>query len=82
MPGRGQQPPVVVLPVNFDESRAQRPQQRARYRDIVDESAAAAIALDRAPYDQRLARFDVDAVFGEQRIGDGIALEGRRHAGL
>ncbi len=64
--GRRQQPSVVVLAVNLDQMPRHLPQQRGGGGLVVDEAAAAAIRLDQAAHDQRLAGLDLQAIFFQQ----------------
>ena len=64
---RIEEPPVIMLPVNFDQQRADIAQQRGRTGLVVDKRLAAAIGLNRSPDNERLARVDVDIVIGKQR---------------
>ena len=71
---RVEQAAIVMLAVNLDEQRAELAQQAGRDRLVVDEGAAAAVGLDDAADDERLARLAVQPVLGEQRAApDGPA---------
>src|SRR3546814_10302172 len=67
MPGGREQAAVVVLAVDFDQMAADFAQQRRRTGLVVEEGAAAAIGLQRAADQQRLARLQCDLVIGEER---------------
>jgi hypothetical protein len=74
--GSGEQPAIIVLAVDLDQMRAEFAQQRGRGGGAVDEGTAAAIRLDDAAHDQRLARLDVEAVVGEQRRDRSVRMRG------
>src|SRR3546814_1547672 len=65
MPARIQQAAIVVLAMNFDQICANFPEQRSRAGLIVDKGPTASINPQCAADDQRFARFDVDAIFGQ-----------------
>ena len=66
MAARVEQAAIVMLAVDFDEGRAKLAQQPGRDRLIVDEGAAAAVGLDDAADDERLAGLARQPVFVEQ----------------
>src|SRR3546814_5299182 len=65
MPARIQQAAIVVLAMNFDQICANFPEQRSRAGRIVDKGPTASINPQCTADDQRFARFDVDAIFGQ-----------------
>ena len=66
---RIEQAAIVVLAVNLDQKRAKLALEAGGDRLIVDEGAAAAVGLDDAADDQRLARLPGEAVLVEQGEG-------------
>ena len=64
---RVEQAAIVVLAVDLDRERADVAKQPGGHRRAADESAAAAVALQRAADDQRLAGLDCDPLLAEQR---------------
>ena len=81
--GRGvDQRAVVVLAVDLDQRRAERPQRLHAHRLVVDEGAGAAVGELHAPQDQLVV--GLDAVVGDQRAHRMVArqLERRRHLPL
>src|SRR3546814_6710271 len=56
---------IVVLAMNFDQICANFPEQRSRAGLIVDKGPTASINPQCTADDQRFARFDVDAIFGQ-----------------
>ena len=80
---RVDQPAVVVLAVQLDQRRGDRPQQRGADRLVVDEGLAPAVGAQRAAQDQRLARLDLDLGLGQRfahRFGQRGELERRGNA--
>src|SRR3546814_6069209 len=67
MPGGREQAAVVVLAVDFDQMAADLAQQRRRTGLVIEEGAAAAVGLQGAADQQRLARLQRDLVVSEQR---------------
>src|SRR3546814_18728699 len=65
MPARSQQAAIVVLAMNFDQICANFPVQRSRTGLFVDKGPTASINPPCTADDPRFARFDVDAIFGQ-----------------
>ena len=68
MAARVEQPALVVLAVDLDRQSADVPKQAGGHARCADEGPAAAVGLERAPEDQRLARIGLDALLGQQRM--------------
>ena len=66
MAARVEQSAIVVLAVDLDRRRADVAEQRRRDRRGADERAAAAVGLERAADQQRLAGIALDPLLGEQ----------------
>ena len=61
-----EQAAIVMLAVDFDQPRAGLAQRARGHRHAAGEGAAAAVGLERAAQEQRLARLGLDALLGEQ----------------
>ena len=61
-----EQPAVVVLAVDFDRQGTEFAKHRRSDRRPAEEGAAAAVALERPPDDQRFTRIGLDSMAGEQ----------------
>ncbi len=82
MGGRVGQSPLVVLAMNFDQHRSQRPQRLCADVLVVDIGARASVGELDSPQDQLVANIDVLPL--ERRTGDVTRrqLEHRRHLTL
>jgi hypothetical protein len=76
-----EQAAIIVLTVDFDQHRCHFAQQRGANGLVVDEATAAAVGLDDAADEQRLAGLDLDAIIVKQRgnWSDGGAKGGGDH---
>ena len=66
MAARIEQAALVMLTVDLDQRRPDLAQQRRRHRLVVDISAAAAVRLDGAADEERLAGLERDVIAGKQ----------------
>ena len=78
MAARVEQAAIVMLAVDLDQHGAELAQQAGRDRLVVDEGAAAAVGLDDAADDQRLARLVRQPVLVEQGQRRMVAADARR----
>src|SRR5438270_4420306 len=75
-----EQSAVIMLPVNLDRERADVAEQSGGNARTADECAAAAVALQGPPDDQRLARLALYALLGQSRqlrVAGGVGILGR-----